>query len=245
MQLEFSKVGKPVVCTLKMFRLNKLCLGLIPIHFFCLVVPVRRSLHTIVLSSGLLFSWNFFLSAVVLGTIAGLRDEHEIVAPQRYTGLILNMVTDAIMVVASVVLFWRETHLLWLAWAVICGLIQSIVLIVCTHDDSVELSRQFLVIFTAGRVLAFLDAYFLWMAYVFTWFLTVYFWLCIFSSFQISRLPKNYDALLDEELKDAYEKKREKVANEVYQQMVNEKYLDEAKKIRLSKLKSSDISSKI
>ncbi len=215
------------------FKCNKCCLGVIPIHFFCLVIPVRRSMHTIVLASVLLFGWNFLLSCVMFGIISGLRAAYELPTSQMHTGLSINIVSDTIMIAVTMLFFWRDTHLVWMAWGFICWLLQTVAFFVCAWDDISEMDKNYLVVFTSGRVLAFFDLYFMTAAYFFTWFFGWYFWLCVFSSYQISRLPKNYDDILEEELKDEYEKKRERVANAVYQQMVNEKYLSEVRKMRL------------
>lgn len=215
-----------------MWKCQRLCLGCIPVHFFCRVIPVRRSMDILSVCTIILFAWNLVVSCVMLATVAGLRNAYGVGTPQMYTGLSLNSVAALAMICSSLLLAWRGTHLIWLTWAILCFLIQGIALAVVTVDDAAAISKQYLVIFTTSRMLASLNLYFMWLTFVFTWSVVLYFWLCVFSSYQVMRLPKNYEAILEEELKDDYEKKRENVANAVYQQMVNERYLHLVKKFK-------------
>ncbi len=209
--------------------MNEYCHGcrhFVPVHFFCSVIPVRRSLRTVTLASLLLFTWNFLLSVVVLSIIAGLRSKYEMPTPQMHTALGINVVTDAIIAAATVVLYLRGTHLVWLVWTAIGMTLQVLAGFIALNDDFVELFvKKYLVTFTSSRVLAFLDLYFVWTLLAFTWFHGIYLWFTVLSIYRLSRLTAENIEELKEQLKDDYEKEREKAANDVYHFLVNEKYL--------------------
>ncbi|CAM6054437.1 unnamed protein product [Sphagnum tenellum] len=70
-----------------------------------------------------------------------------------------------------------------------------------------------------------------WMSFVFNWFITFYFWMCVLSSYQISRLPDNYDEILENREQQRYDKSREKETNKVYEEIINDMYLEKMQKL--------------
>jgi len=216
-------------------RCKDCCLGFIPFQFFCLIIPLSRALRVVSLCSILLFFWNFIFSVFLFSVTARIRAQHRLDTDYMYTALALFAVIDLIMILVTILLVARRTHLLWMAWMIIGFFVQGIGLAVSAYGDTRQINKEFLVFVTSTRVLAALDVYLICAVFGFTWTVGVYLWLCVFSHFQIIRLPDNYDELLAKKLKTSYEKSRERMANMVMQQTLNEEVLRRAEAMAAKK----------
>ena len=206
--------------------MKRLCLGYVPVHFFFMVIPIRKSLNTIALATIMIFSWRFFFTLIVLGTVTGLRYQQKMQYDLALASMLLNMTADLAMVYVAFLLAWKEAHLVYMAWAAMAFTIQLCSLGIGTLLDIKELDHKYLLPFTSARVLAGLDFYFSWILFFFTWIIALYLCVAVFASYQISRLPSHYDEIVDARMKSEYEKERERIANKVFNEAVNECYLE-------------------
>lgn len=205
---------------------SECCYAFVPLRIFCFVTPIEDSLDPIALCTIVLFVWHFLFNFFVIGLIHLIQYEGYIFSLDAFVSMIMHLGTSMTMIWVSILLVRRKCHLLWLAYAIVIFTIQFLALTFSTVSDIRAIAMSSIKLLNNIRVLAIMDLTLTWIPFTFNWCFMSYFWLCVFSRYQLSRLPEDYEEQMEAEEKENYLKRRSKVTDKVVQEMIQEAFLE-------------------